>query len=125
VATGSAQEGPSSALLDIGSHWCDLAEHVSGLRITAVLADLATVVPVRFRTSPAGKRQRVKVTTEDLASVLLRFDNGARGCLRVGQVLPGHKNDLQLEVNGRIARCAGCRRSRTNCGSGVTRNPTR
>jgi predicted dehydrogenase len=33
--------------------------------------------------------------------VLLRFDNGARGCVTVGQVLPGHKNDLRLEVNGR------------------------
>jgi len=97
------KSGPSSALLDIGSHWCDLAEHVSGLKITSVLADLATVVPVRYRTSASGKRQRVKVTGEDLASVLLRFDNGARGCLRVGQVLPGHKNDLQLEVNGRAA----------------------
>ncbi len=97
------KSGPSSALLDIGSHWCDLAEHVSGLKITSVLADLATVVPVRYRTSASGKRQRVKVTSEDLASVLLRFDNGARGCLRVGQVLPGHKNDLQLEVNGRAA----------------------
>jgi len=96
--------GASAALLDIGSHWCDLAEHVSGLRITSVLADLATVVPVRYRqASGQGKRQRVKVSSEDLASVLLRFDNGARGCLRVGQVLPGHKNDLQLEVNGRIA----------------------
>jgi predicted dehydrogenase len=95
--------GASAALLDIGSHWCDLAEHVSGLQITSVLADLATVVPVRQRTSPAGKRQRIKVTSEDLASVLLRFDNGARGCLRVGQVLPGHRNDLQLEVNGRAA----------------------
>jgi predicted dehydrogenase len=97
------KSGPSSALLDIGSHWCDLAEHVSGLRIASVLADLTTVVPVRYRTSTAGKRQRVRVTSEDLASVLLRFDNGARGCLRVGQVLPGHKNDLQLEVNGRAA----------------------
>ena len=97
--------GASAALLDIGSHWCDLAEHVSGLKITSVLADLATVVPVRYRASPAsrGKRQRVRVTSEDLASVLLRFDNGARGCLRVGQVLHGHKNDLQLEVNGRAA----------------------
>ncbi|HKB53810.1 MAG TPA: Gfo/Idh/MocA family oxidoreductase, partial [Ramlibacter sp.] len=95
--------GASAALLDIGSHWCDLAEHVSGLQITSVLADLATVVPVRQRTSPAGKRQRIKVTSEDLASVLLRFDNGARGCLRVGQVLPGHRNDLQFEVNGRAA----------------------
>jgi predicted dehydrogenase len=95
--------GASAALLDIGSHWCDLAEHVSGLRITSVLADLATVVPARYRTAASGKRQRVKMTSEDLASVLLRFDNGARGCLRVGQVLPGHKNDLQLEVNGRTA----------------------
>jgi predicted dehydrogenase len=43
------------------------------------------------------------VRGEDLASVLLRFDDGARGSLKVGQVLPGHKNDLQLEVNGRIA----------------------
>lgn len=97
--------GASAALLDIGSHWCDLAEHVTGLKITSVLADLTTVVPVRYRPSHGnpGKRQRVKVTSEDLASVLLRFDNGARGCLRVGQVLPGHKNDLQLEVNGRAA----------------------
>jgi len=38
--------------------------------------------------------------------VLLRFDNGARGCVTVGQVLPGHKNDLRLEVNGRLASLA-------------------
>jgi predicted dehydrogenase len=95
--------GASAALLDIGSHWCDLAEHVSGRRITAVLADLHTVVPTRHRPVAGGKSQRVRVKSEDLASVLLRFDNGARGCLRVGQVLPGHKNDLQLEVNGRAA----------------------
>jgi predicted dehydrogenase len=99
------QGGASAALLDIGSHWCDLAEHVTGLKITSVLADLTTVVPLRYSPSPGspGKRRRVKVTSEDLASVLLRFDNGARGCLCVGQVLPGHKNDLQLEVNGRSA----------------------
>jgi len=35
--------------------------------------------------------------------VLLRFDNGARGCFSVGQVLPGHRNDVRLEVNGRNA----------------------
>jgi predicted dehydrogenase len=102
--------GVSSALADIGSHWCDLAEHVSGSRISAVLADLATVVPVRhapaapveaFASDRGAPRTRIDVTSEDLASVLLRFENGARGCFRVGQVLPGHKNDLQLEVNGR------------------------
>jgi predicted dehydrogenase len=89
--------GASSALGDIGSHWCDLAEHVTGARITAVLADLHTVVPERE--GPDGKR--IAIASEDLASVLLRFDNGARGCVTIGQVLPGHKNDLRLEVNGR------------------------
>lgn len=102
--------GASSALGDIGSHWCDLAEHVTGARITAVLADLHTVVPDRVAPDTSAKAfagaaktagKRRKITSEDLASVLLRFDNGARGCVTVGQVLPGHKNDLRLEVNGR------------------------
>jgi predicted dehydrogenase len=107
--------GASSALGDIGSHWCDLAEHVTGARITAVLADLHTVVPVRqapatstkaFAKGRPAARREVRIASEDLASVLLRFDNGARGCLIVGQVLPGHKNDLRLEVNGRLASVA-------------------
>lgn len=104
--------GASSALGDVGSHWCDLAEHVSGARITAVLADLTTVVPVRyssgaseeaFSTDSSTQRKPVKISSEDLASVLLRFENGVKGYFTVGQVLPGHKNDLQLELNGRDA----------------------
>lgn len=108
--------GASSALGDIGSHWCDLAEHVTGSRITAVLADLHTAVPVRqapaastkafAKQAKAAQRRELKISSEDIASVLLRFDNGARGCLMVGQVLPGHKNDLRLEVNGRLASLA-------------------
>jgi predicted dehydrogenase len=105
-----ARGGASSALGDIGSHWCDLAEHVSGLRIDSVLADLTTVVPVRysagasaeaFSQEQSGERTPVSIESEDLASVLLRFENGAKGSFSVGQVLPGHKNDLQLELNGR------------------------
>lgn len=108
--------GASSALGDIGSHWCDLAEHVTGSRIVAVLADLHTAVPTREAPATSAKafagtggkaaRRKVKITSEDLASVLLRFDNGARGCVTVGQVLPGHKNDLRLEVSGRLASLA-------------------
>ncbi|MGA7437681.1 MAG: Gfo/Idh/MocA family oxidoreductase [Luteibacter sp.] len=107
--------GASSALGDIGSHWCDLAEHVTGARITAVLSDLHTVVPVREVPATSAKAfagatkkaaQKRKITSEDLATVLLRFNNGARGCVTVGQVLPGHKNDLRLEVNGREASLA-------------------
>jgi predicted dehydrogenase len=102
--------GVSSALGDIGSHWCDLAEHVSGLKITSVLADLTTVIPVRYSSGNSAEafskkttkeQVPVQVRSEDLASVLLRFENGAKGCFSVGQVLPGHKNDLQLELNGR------------------------
>jgi predicted dehydrogenase len=114
-----ARGGASSALRDIGSHWCDLAEHVTGLRIEAVLADLGTVVRQRevapsaggtfARSRTAGRRparvrpRRVRIESEDLATVLLRFGGGAKGCVAIGQVLPGHKNDLQLEVCGRQA----------------------
>ena len=105
-----AKGGVSSALGDIGSHWCDLAEHVSGLKIDSVLADLSTVIPVRYSAGASGEafsgvatgdRTAVPVNSEDLGSVLLRFTNGSKGCFSVGQVLPGHKNDLQLEVCGR------------------------
>ncbi len=102
--------GVSSALADIGSHWCDLAEHIAGARIVSVLADIHTVVATRytsgssseaFGTPGSGSRIPVAIHGEDLAAILLRFENGARGSLRVGQVLPGHKNDLQIELNGR------------------------
>ncbi len=106
-----AKGGASSALADIGSHWCDLAEHMVGSRITAVLAEVATVIDTRYSTggsakafadkADVGELKPVKVTGEDLATVLVRFENGARGCFSVGQVLPGHKNDLQIEINGR------------------------
>lgn len=105
-----AKGGASSALGDIGSHWCDLAEHVSGLKIDSVLADLTTVVPVRFSagaSAEAFSQNRssdstpINIQSEDLASVLLRFNTGARGAFSVGQILPGHKNDLQLELNGK------------------------
>jgi predicted dehydrogenase len=105
--------GASSALGDIGSHWCDLAQHVTGLRITHVLGEIATVVPKRKR--PKGNREAfaaagageafelVDITVEDLATVLVRFDNGARGTFAVGQVCAGHKNDCYVEVCGSAA----------------------
>ncbi len=104
------KSGASSALGDIGSHWCDLAQHISGLRITHVLGDITTVIPKRKK--PRGAREAfqaagkddsyelVDIKVEDLASVLLRFDNGAKGAFSVGQVCAGHKNDLLLEICG-------------------------
>jgi predicted dehydrogenase len=104
------QGGRSSAFADIGSHWCDLAQHIVGARIEAVLAELTTVVKTRLK--PARSltfsgaaadvpREEVSIASEDLGSILLRFENGAKGSVNIGQVCAGHKNDFWLEVNGR------------------------
>jgi predicted dehydrogenase len=105
-----AKGGVSSALADIGSHWFDLAEHVSGLRIREVLGEMTTVV--KRRRKPYGGRDAfearlddgpfewVDIEVEDLASILMRFENAATGSLSIGQVCAGHKNDLAVEVSG-------------------------
>jgi len=107
--------GASSALGDIGSHWCDLAQHMTALTITHVLGDTTTVIPTRkkprgsreaFQTERGGQTDDVAITVEDLASVLVRFDNGAKGSFSVGQVCGGHKNDLVIEVCGSKASVA-------------------
>jgi len=101
--------GDSSAVADIGSHWCDLAQHVIGQRIEGVLADLTTVVPTRYRPTRGGHAfstagesggESFVVRSEDLATVLVRFEGGVKGAVTVGQVCAGHKNDLRIEVNG-------------------------
>lgn len=101
--------GASAAVGDIGSHWLDLVEHVSGLRIEAVLASLGTAITTRFRPTASpeafaraadGARERVEVRSEDLATVLLRFEGRAHGTVSIGQVCAGHKNDCWFELNG-------------------------
>ena len=100
--------GKSSAIGDIGSHWCDLVQHVTGRRIEAVLADFRTVIPTRFKPTKSREAfarddergEEFHVESEDLATVLVRFEGGARGAVCVGQVCAGHKNDLWFEVNG-------------------------
>jgi len=100
--------GRSRAVSDIGSHWFDTTEWVSGLRVTEVLADLATFLPTRERpyeetaafTSSTGLSERIAVASEDAATILVRFAGGARGACVVSQVSPGHKNDFTVEFAG-------------------------
>jgi predicted dehydrogenase len=103
------QGGTLRAVADIGSHWMDLAQWVTGRRIEAVLADLETTIPVRQR--PTGEvetfasaedveRVATPMSTEDLAHLLFRFEGGARGAVVVSQVSAGRKNALSLEVDG-------------------------
>ena len=54
-----------------------------------------------FAKADAQQSREITITAEDLATVMLRFEGGAKGCVSVGQVCAGHKNGLWFEVNGR------------------------
>jgi predicted dehydrogenase len=101
--------GTLRAIGDIGSHWLDLVQFMTGLEIEAIFADLATAITVRRR--PAGEvetyaavgdveRVDTPMSTEDFAHVLLRFRGGARGSAVVSQVSAGRKNSLRFEIDG-------------------------
>jgi predicted dehydrogenase len=100
--------GELRAVSDIGTHWLDLTTWLAGCRVREVCSDLATVIPVRqrprgrtetFQTS-AGTGDEVSISTDDYASVLLRFDGGMRGVMTLSQVSAGRKACLEVEING-------------------------
>ncbi|TAE35841.1 MAG: gfo/Idh/MocA family oxidoreductase [Runella slithyformis] len=106
-----AQSGDSRAIADIGSHLLDMIEYITGRKIVAVMADFNTVhknrlKPLKPIETYSGKMLQaedyaeVPINTEDFASVLLRFDNGATGCATVSQVSAGRKNRATLEISG-------------------------
>jgi len=101
--------GALRAVGDIGSHWLDLVTFLTGRRVSSVMADLATFIPVRhrpagsvetFSTERATETVPVTILTEDAATILLRFEGGARGSVSISQVSPGRKNSLQYEIDG-------------------------
>jgi predicted dehydrogenase len=101
--------GASRAVADIGTHWFDTVEHVSGGRVEAVFADLATFMPLRRRPvggrgeafgAAGGPTEEVRVDSEDAAVVLLRFAGGGRGSCVISQVSIGHKNSFSFELHG-------------------------
>jgi predicted dehydrogenase len=107
------KSGEAAMVADAGCHWFDLVEHVTGLRVRSVLAELQTTVPVRkrpvggsreaFAEAGADQAEEYKVRVPDYGAVLLRFDNGARGSFFTSSLCAGHKNDLRFEINGRTA----------------------
>ncbi len=123
------ENGPSRAMADIGSHWCDMAEHVTGLRITSLCSDLQTFHKTRKRPRGdietfAGKTltpdeyDLTSIDTEDFGAVMFRMGERARGAFTASQVSAGRKNRLSIEIYGSKSSVAWDRRSvRTNCGS--------
>jgi predicted dehydrogenase len=84
--TDPARAGSSCCMGDIGVHAFNLVEHVSGLKVTRLCAELNTIVP--------GRR------LDDDGTVLLHFDNGARGTLLASQICTGNENNLVLRLFG-------------------------
>ena len=107
--------GALRAVGDIGSHWLDLMTYVTGRRIMAVMADLTTFMATRheptgpletYATGRSTDTVSRAIVTEDTASILLRFEGGARGAVSISQISPGRKNSLQYEIDGSEAALA-------------------
>ncbi|RZL48554.1 MAG: Gfo/Idh/MocA family oxidoreductase [Pedobacter sp.] len=84
--TDPSKTGKSGSMGDIGTHAAQLAEYISGLKITKVCADLNIVVPGR--------------AIDDDGNVLLKFDNGSNGILIATQIAAGEENALKIKVYG-------------------------
>lgn len=107
----SAESGNTRVIADIGSHWMDLAEYVTGHKIVEVNADFQTIHPIRKK--PKGvvlafskekfnedDYEDIPINTEDNASVMFRFDNGAKGSAFFSQVIAGKSVAINLLIGG-------------------------
>ncbi len=104
--------GSLRAVGDIGSHWLDLMTFVTGQHVASVMADLTTFIETRreptgpvetFSTERSAESVERAIETEDAATILLRFDGGARGAVSISQISPGRKNSLVYEIDGSAA----------------------
>ncbi|MBH1431630.1 Gfo/Idh/MocA family oxidoreductase [Stenotrophomonas maltophilia] len=104
--------GPSRVFADIGSHWCDLVEWVSGERFAEVNAAFATVIAERSATTsqsfstPATDGAKQAVASEDVATAMFRTGAGTLASLTVSQVSAGRRNRLWFEIDGANASVA-------------------
>jgi predicted dehydrogenase len=107
----SESGGALRAMGDIGSHWMDMIQHLTGQRITALCADLATFHKTRKRPKGSvetftGKNlnpseyDEVAIDTDDFGAVLIRLGERARGSFAVSQVSSGRKNRFEFEIYG-------------------------
>jgi predicted dehydrogenase len=107
----TAENGQLRVMGDIGSHWMDMIQHLTGLSITAVCAELATFHKTRKRPKGSvetfsGKKasahdtEDFAVDSDDFGSVLLHLGDRARGAYTVSQMSAGRKNRFFIEIFG-------------------------
>ncbi len=99
---------------DIGTHWVDLTSFITGQRASEVFADLATFVrerrkpvgPVATFSTAKGATETRGIETDDAATILLRYPNGARGVMSTSQISHGRKNAMNWDIAGSVASAA-------------------
>lgn len=107
----SEVSGQSRAIADVGTHWMDMVQHITGKKITGVFADMTTFIPVRKKPKVEAATyvvqdlkpedyEDVEIDTEDHGTVMLRFAGGAKGVMVICQVCAGRKNFIHFEING-------------------------
>lgn len=103
--------GALRVMADVGSHWFDMTEHLTGLRVQSLCADLQTFHTTRKRPKQsvetfggklltAADVEDTPVHTEDFGAVVFRMGEGARGAMTASQVSAGRKNHLSIEIYG-------------------------
>lgn len=99
---------------DIGTHWVDLTSFITGQKAKAVMAELSTFIPERQKPSGpvetfsggSGQTKTVPVSTDDAATIMIRYESGARAVMSTSQINVGRKNALTWDVAGSEASAA-------------------
>lgn len=110
----AAEGGPLRSVSDIGTHWVDLTNFVTGQKPVSVIAELATFIPERQKplgpvetfTTSKGATETRKIATDDAATILLRYGNGGRGMMSTSQVSHGRRGLLSWDISGSKASAA-------------------
>lgn len=104
-----AEAGETYITADLGSHWFDLVEFTTGLRMTELMADFAALIPVRrkptrqvlaFEKVGDVPYREVKVELEDYAAIMLRLSNGAPGSFTTSAATIGRRSDTEFQIYG-------------------------
>jgi predicted dehydrogenase len=111
----ASESGESNITADLGSHWFDLVQFVTGLEVKQVIGDLATLIPVRkrpkrqvlaFEKVDRVETEDVKVELEDYSAVLFRLSGGVPGSFTTSQACAGRKSDTEFQIYGSQASYA-------------------
>jgi predicted dehydrogenase len=110
----AGEGGALRSVGDIGTHWIDLTSFIAGQRPSAVMAELATFIPERQKplgraetfSAASGATEKRRIETDDAATILLRYPNGARGVMSTSQISQGRKNALHWDISGSAGSAA-------------------